>query len=198
MNPPDPAFAACLNALGRQVRQVSGRFAGTGSRQNILHHLPVHIRQPEPTPLEFESEALVVDAHQVQHGRLEIVHMDRVAFDVVTEIVGFAVGESFLHASAGHPDRKTPGVVVAPEIVGGQLTLRVAAPPEFSAPDHQSIFQQSTLFQIQEQRRRSLVGGFRHDLYFTRKIAVLIPTLVIELNEPHPFFNQLSRKQAVG
>jgi hypothetical protein len=32
------------------------------SRQDLPHHLPVHIREPEVAPLEAEGQALVVEA----------------------------------------------------------------------------------------------------------------------------------------
>ena len=46
----------------------------------------VHIRQPEVAALVAKGQFLMVDAHQVQNGRIQIVNMDRVFGDVVREL----------------------------------------------------------------------------------------------------------------
>lgn len=45
------------------------------SRQNILHHVPMHIGQPEAAALVFERELRVVDAELVEDRGLQVVHM---------------------------------------------------------------------------------------------------------------------------
>src|SRR5260221_11989188 len=55
--------------------------AGT-SGQDVLHDVAVHVGQAEVAALEAVGEALVLDAQQVQHGRLEVVHVHGLLDDV--------------------------------------------------------------------------------------------------------------------
>src|SRR5262245_51769902 len=86
--------------------------APAASGQNFLHHVAVHIGQPEVAALEPEREPFVVDPQQVQHGRLEVVHVHRLVGNVVAEIVGGPVAEARPDPAAGHPDRETVWVMV--------------------------------------------------------------------------------------
>ena len=49
------------------------------SRENVLHHISKHIRQPVVAALQAEREPRVVEAEQVQNRRLQIVDVNRVA-----------------------------------------------------------------------------------------------------------------------
>ena len=48
------------------------------------------IGQAEMASLEFVGQLQVIDAEQVQNGRLQIVHVDGVRDDVVAVVVGLA------------------------------------------------------------------------------------------------------------
>ena len=90
----------------------------------------MHVGQTKIAALEFVGQAFVVDAEQVQHGRLEVVDVDGVLGRVVGEVVGLAEGEAALHAAAGQPDGKDVGVVVSAErflVVDVALAERSAA-----------------------------------------------------------------------
>src|SRR5690606_3087677 len=47
-------------------------------RQNVLHHLAMHIGQAEVAPLEFERQPRVIDPQQMQDRRLQVVNVDRI------------------------------------------------------------------------------------------------------------------------
>jgi len=64
-------------------------------------------------PLERKGELVVVDAEQVQHGRVQIPNVDRVLHDVVTEVIGLAVVHAAANAVARQPGGKAARVVVA-------------------------------------------------------------------------------------
>ena len=49
------------------------------------------------------GEAFVVEAHQVQDRRVEIMHVDRVVADVDAVVVGFTVNGAGLHTRAREP-----------------------------------------------------------------------------------------------
>src|SRR5204863_305860 len=104
----------------------------------------------EPPPLQLERQAFVVDAHQVQDRRLQVVDvngagrermlvrvdwMALVVGDVVAVGIGLPVGEPAPYPGARQPDREAARMVVAPIIGRRQLALRVTRSPEFAAPD---------------------------------------------------------------
>jgi len=55
--------------------------------------MPVHIGEPEVTPLGAEREPLVIEAQAVQDRRLQVVHMHLIAGDVKAQFVGLAVAD---------------------------------------------------------------------------------------------------------
>src|SRR5262249_49517041 len=64
--------------------------------QNLLHHIPVYIGEPEVAALEFERQAFVIHAQQMEDGGVQIVDLDDVFDGVVAEVVGVAVGDAAL------------------------------------------------------------------------------------------------------
>jgi len=108
--------------------------------------------QPELAPLRAVREPLVIDAHQVQDGGIEIVDVHRVLDDVVAELVGLAVDEPRLHAAAREPHAEVAAVVIAPE-VGLQRSLCERRPAELGAEDDERVVEQSALLQVAHQRR---------------------------------------------
>src|SRR6266481_3039111 len=97
--------------------------AAMPSRQDCFHHLAMYIRQPEVAALELIGKPGVVDAKQVHDRRIQVEDLDRVANNVVREVVGFAVSDSRLDAAAGQPEGEAAWVVVSTVIVRCELTL---------------------------------------------------------------------------
>src|SRR5262245_9378533 len=52
-------------------------------RHQLLHYNSLDIRQPEFAPLEFISQSGVINAHQMQNGRVEVVNAHRIDHRVV-------------------------------------------------------------------------------------------------------------------
>ena len=73
------------------------------SDENVLHHVTMDIGQPEVTPLETVGQALMVETEAAEDGGVEVVNVDRLFDDVVAEVVGRAMGDARLDASACHP-----------------------------------------------------------------------------------------------
>src|SRR5438876_5309106 len=94
-------------------------------RQNCLHHLTMHIRQPEIPPLEPIRQPRMVDPQAVQNRRVEIMHVHRVLHDVVAVIIRLAVADPRLDSAAGHPERKASPMMIAAMVRGRQRTLAV-------------------------------------------------------------------------
>ena len=63
--------------------------------------------------LEWECEPAIVDAHAVQDGGVQIVQMNRLFRDVVTEVVGVAEGRGTLDAATSQPHTEVARVMVS-------------------------------------------------------------------------------------
>src|SRR5688500_9074700 len=141
------------------TRRAAARWSTGNDRlpQQPLHHVPVYVGQAEVAALELVGQLLVVDAHEVQHGGVEIVDVDRVLHDVVAVVVGLPVDEPRLDPAAGGPEREAAAVVVAAVVGGGELALAVDRPAELPAPDDERLVEQAALLEVLDQGRRRLV-----------------------------------------
>ena len=123
---------------------------------------------------------------QVQDRRVQVVDINFVFHDFVTVIIGGTVNHSALHASAGEPEGKAEGIMIA--AVGA---LGEGRAPEFSRPQDQCLVQQTARLQVTEQAGDGLVHG-AGIVFMTRlQTAMLIPAVGAagcragEFNEPH-------------
>src|SRR3954462_3957286 len=73
-----PAASSCSRASGRHLA-VSG--------EDFLHHLAGDICEPEVAALEAEGEALMIDAQEMKHGGMKVVHVNRVFRNVIANVV---------------------------------------------------------------------------------------------------------------
>src|SRR5678816_680787 len=84
-------------------------------RQNVLHNLPVHIREPIVTALETEGQLLVIESKQVHDRRLQIMDVNFVLDDGKSEFVRLAVGDAGPHTTAREENGESIGKVIAPK-----------------------------------------------------------------------------------
>src|SRR5580704_17962184 len=89
-------------------------------------------------------------------------------------------------------------MTIAAVAVGLDGALRVRRPAEFAAPDNQSVIEHAALLQIENQRRRRLIGIARENRELLGEPGVMIPAAVIELNESHVALRQTPGQQTVG
>src|SRR4051812_49371277 len=75
--------------------------------------LAVDVGEPEVAAAVAVGELLVVDAHQMQDRRVQVVHVDLVGDGGDAELVGGAVDVAPLDAAAGEPHGEARAVVVA-------------------------------------------------------------------------------------
>src|SRR5438552_366469 len=101
--------------------------------------------------LEFIREPRVIDAQAMEHSRLQIMHMNRVGDDVVTEIVGLAEADAALDAAAGEPHGEASRMMITPVIGVRQRALAVNRASELAAPDHERVLKHAALFQIPDE-----------------------------------------------
>src|SRR5262249_21005750 len=97
----------------------------------------------------------------MEDRRVKVVYVDRIARDVVAEIVSLAYRDAGFDSSAGEPNGKTARVMVAAVIGLGQFALRIDGAAEFSAPNDQRVVQHPAIFQIPNQRGGRLIGVLR-------------------------------------
>src|SRR6516162_260682 len=101
------------------------------SGENLLHDMPMHVRQPEVAAAEAVRQAFVVDAQKVQDGGVQIVHRADALSDVHAEVVGGAVDNASLDAAAGEPDAEAFGVMIAAVAARGVRCAAELAGPEY-------------------------------------------------------------------
>lgn len=94
--------------------------------------MTVYIRQAETPALVLEGQSLVIYAEQVQQRRLEIMHMHRVLSDIVPKVVRLSVQRTWLNPGPGHPDSKTPGVMITPVAGFSKFTLGISSPSKLA------------------------------------------------------------------
>ncbi len=83
-------------------------------RQQLLdHQRRFHAREPDVEPLELVGKPRVIDAAKAEDRGVEVAHVKDVANGLATELVGGAVGDASLDATAGHPDREAEDVMIA-------------------------------------------------------------------------------------
>src|SRR5687767_9765863 len=104
------------------------------------------------------SETAVIDPQEVEHRGVEIVHVYAALVDVVAEVVGAAMDVAGFDPAAGHPDRKTARMMIAPVDAARSAALRVDGAAELAAPDHQGVVEEPALGQIDHQRRRAAIA----------------------------------------
>ena len=112
-------------------------------RDQLAPHIPGDIRQPEIPPLVAVRQLLVLHAQQVQHGRVQVVHMHLVLRDVEAEIVGRPQCQARLHAAASHPDRVVATVMVTTVVLLLDLALAVDGTTELATPNDERILEQA-------------------------------------------------------
>ena len=140
------------------------------SRYNVVDDVTVNVGQAEVSSLVPVRQAFVINAEQMQDGRIEIVDVHRARRppfltrlrsqrhavgirDVVAVIVGASVGDTWFDSAARHPGGEAARVVIAAVVFFREISLAIHSAAEFAAPHKQRVFQHAALFEISNQRR---------------------------------------------
>src|SRR5262245_14321249 len=83
------------------------------SRQNLLHDPAVDVGEPVVATAVTIGEPLVIEAHEVQDRRVQVVDVDLALQGMPAKLVGGAVHVPAAHAAAGKPHAETEGMVLA-------------------------------------------------------------------------------------
>lgn len=108
-----------------------------------MDHSPINIRRAKLSPGMLERQLFMVKSQQMQHRRMQIMHMNTPLDGMVTNFVSTAPRHSGADTTAGKKHRE-PSWVVIPTIIA----LRKWGATEFPAPPDQSVLQQAALLQI--------------------------------------------------
>ena len=76
----------------------------------------MHVGQTVAAALEFVGETFVVDAQQMHDGRVQIVNVQAVCCDVVTELARFPVNRSGFYSTTRHPEAEAARMMVSSEV----------------------------------------------------------------------------------
>ena len=71
------------------------------------HHLTLNIREAEVAAGITISEALMINAHEVEDRGVKVVGADGILYRREAELVGAAMHRAALDAATGHPDTES-------------------------------------------------------------------------------------------
>src|SRR5262249_2756050 len=81
---PESSCLPLFHRMRQRTRIVTG-FESVELCNDHIDDIPMDVGEAVIAALEAEGEALVVDSEQVQHGRVQVMHVDAVLDDVVPE-----------------------------------------------------------------------------------------------------------------
>ncbi len=85
--------------------------------------------------------------------------------------------------------------MIAAVVVFGECPLGVNRASEFAAPDDQRVVQHAALLEVFQQRVTGLIDVLALAGHPSGDIGMMVPVVVIDLNESHAAFGQSSRHQ---
>ena len=136
----------------------------------------------------------MVESEQMQHRGVKVVEVNLVLHRIIAVFVCGAVADSRFDATSSQEHCQGVGVVVSAVIA---LCDRGAA--EFSAPEHQCVFQKTTLLEVTDQAMNRLVDfqGILRERFF--QSTVLVPLVAVgDLDEADAAFGESSCHQALA
>src|ERR1051325_7464791 len=101
------------DAVGQPFLAAAAFPGGVLLGENLGHDIARDPGEPRVQPLELHREPLVIDPQQVEHGRMEIRHRDRILFRRVAQLVGSPVANAALDAAAREHKRESLDVMIA-------------------------------------------------------------------------------------
>src|SRR5437868_84808 len=94
----------------------------------------------------------------MQNGRLEIMDVNRVLDNLITQLIGLSVGDPRFNPATGHPDREGVRVMVAADEPIPIASLVHGCPAKFAAPNDQGLVQQTALLQVADKGGGRLIN----------------------------------------
>ena len=152
----------------------------------------MHISQAEVASAVPKGQFFVVDSHQVQQRRVEIVDVHFLLGSVPAEVVGGSVSESREDTGPSEAEGVAVRMMLTPisALTGGGSA-------EFTAPNDQRIVKQPTCLEGRQERANRLVGCGSIFAVALFEFAVLVPVksvalATLDLNEADTPLGQAS------
>src|SRR5262245_33039769 len=102
------------------------------SCQDVLYDVTMYIGQAEVAAAEAIGQLLVIQAEQMENGRMQVVEVADVLDGVNAQLVGRSVHGAALDAAARQPDAETLGMMIAAIASRG-----VGSPAKLARPEDQ-------------------------------------------------------------
>ena len=138
--------------------------------EDVVYDFAMDVGEPEVAACVFERQLLVIEPELMKQRGMEIMNMNSATDASEAELVRLAVRVAGLEAATSNPNGKAKWVVIA----ASSIFLCVRRATELASPPNNRIVEQTTLFEVLEQRRNWLVDGFCV-LRMFRQIRVLVP-----------------------
>src|SRR5439155_23497122 len=99
-----------------------------------IQHDTVHIRQAIIPAGIATGQLGMIDPHEMQNSRVQIVNVDFVGDGVPAELVGGAISQAAFDAAAGQPHAEAEGMMLA-----AILSLGGGSSAKLSTPNHERL-----------------------------------------------------------
>ena|SRR5690349_22631974 len=113
--------------------------ANRESDEQLLDDVSANVRETEVPSLEVIGQLRVIEAKQVQDGRLNVMHVDLLRRGIA-EVVAAANRLAGADPAARHEHRISLDVMISPDLTAGS-DLAHWGTAELAAPDHQGAVQ---------------------------------------------------------
>src|SRR5215472_13041917 len=93
------------SALSWKARCFGQKFGLEHSSENFSHHsCRLYAGQFLFQSLKSIVQLVMIEAEQIEHGRVQVANLNRILDDFVPHIVGLSIADAGFHSTAGHPD----------------------------------------------------------------------------------------------
>lgn len=121
---------------------------------------------------------------------MEVPDVEGVLRDVVTEIVCFPVDGAALGAASRHPHGEAAGMMVSSVVRFAESALAVNGASEFPTPDDQGVLKHASFLEVIDESVTGTVDVLALGGHTAIDIAVMVPVVVVDLNEPDITFRE--------
>lgn len=167
-----------------------------GSGEYLADDSAVNIGESKVSAGVPVSQFLVIEAHQVQDRRMEVMDTRGGFLGSEAELIGRSVDRSAANSATGEPYGEAPVVVISPRATFGNRSAT-----ELASPEHQGIVEHAQTLQVGQERRDGLIDFATVGAEVFFDIAVVVPRLtgpVPKLHVPHASLEESSRHEGLA
>ena len=158
-----------------------------------------NVCQAEIASLESMCQFQVVEAEHVQHRGMEVVDGNGILSHSPADFIRRPIGLAAFGAASRHPKGKRKRMMISTRIGFASVSIfSQGCASEFGPPDDQRAFEKSPLFQVLQQCCDRLVDNPGVVTQILIEVAVLVPGLIDNIDEPNAAFDHTASEQAVA